>query len=144
MKRIDSEQDMSRTLRDHMTAAGAHVEQVECRTSAPGIPDLDGCYRGSNFKIELKYLSDNKPITKIRSTQKRWFKQRIAAGGMPWCLLYCDSYEGHVIWVLVAGDHISELPSSARVDHFLSFPHVTFNWTNGIRIYELFGIIAPD
>ncbi len=60
-----------------------HISSVESHLTAAGIPDLDFCISGLEGHIEVKF-SSNKLAPKIRSTQVRWFKKRVRAGGTPW------------------------------------------------------------
>lgn len=142
-KAITSEQEMSLRLRRLMEDAGVHVDQIECKTSAPGMFDLDGCYEGHMFKLELKYTTNDKKA-EIRATQKRWCKDRITAGGAAWCLLLHNGTDGP-IWILISGNEFAYLPCMASFADFVRGPHMWLNWPDwNINIADLLTIIASD
>ena len=116
MKAIYNEGDVSKLLRAEFENLGVHVEQIESHTSSAGIPDLDGCCDGQQFKVELKFISGKKKKAEIRSTQKRWFRERIEAGYSPWGLLYHQTADGAATWILIKGEDFVKLPNASTLE----------------------------
>lgn len=67
-----------------------HMVRVENSVGA-GYPDVDGCYEGKAFKIELKRVSkltrDGRIQVKFRPMQQPWLKKRWSSGGLSWLLI---------------------------------------------------------
>lgn len=64
-----------------------HWQRIESTTGV-GIPDINGCYNGCDFWIEIKYLDafPKRPATPVRinhftAEQKLWLKRRGEVGG---------------------------------------------------------------
>jgi hypothetical protein len=76
-------------LRDGLKGvAGLHMRRVENQVSS-GDPDVDGCYSGRYFEIELKGLDRparaSTPLDLgIRKSQVIWHRKRVRAGGNIW------------------------------------------------------------
>lgn len=70
------------------TIPNLHVRRVENRVSE-GDPDVDGCYRGTYFEVELKGC--NRPTNpdtlldfEVRQAQVVWHRRRCRAEGNNW------------------------------------------------------------
>lgn len=74
---------------------GLHMRRVENQVGA-GDPDVDGCYQGRYFEIELKGCNRPKrggPLDfEVRQAQAIWHRKRTKAGGNTW--LYIRVGEG--------------------------------------------------
>lgn len=72
------------------TIKGLHYERVE-NSAGSGSPDVDGCYQGRAFKIELKrgetFKTNDEVEIKFRKAQPGWLKKRWLAGGNAWVLI---------------------------------------------------------
>ncbi len=67
---------------------GLHMRRVENLVST-GDPDVDGCYEGDYFEVELKGC--NRPVRpttnldfEVRPSQVAWHRRRLRAGGNTW------------------------------------------------------------
>lgn len=73
------------------TIEGLHIERVENSVGPGGTPDVDGCFKGSGFKLELKHAHEKKTSDHVdisfRKGQPGWLKKRWAVGGNAWVLL---------------------------------------------------------
>ena len=65
-------QDVKKALKD------AHLVRIENKAS-PGIPDVNGCYKGIEFWIELKVIKGNS--LQLSKFQKAWIYERTKSGG---------------------------------------------------------------
>ena len=65
-------QDVKKALKD------AHLVRIENKAS-PGIPDVNGCYKGIEFWIELKVIKGNS--LRLSKFQKAWIYERLRVGG---------------------------------------------------------------
>lgn len=99
-------------LRDGLKPVrGLHMRRVENLVSS-GDPDVDGCYRGVYFEIELKGCDRpprNGPLKyEIRKAQEVWHNLRHKAGGNNW--VYVRVGKGKdVRRYLIPGRHAGEL-----------------------------------
>lgn len=62
-----------------------HMERVENKVSR-GTPDVEGCYKGVHFNLELKYCllpkkEDSMLNFKTQPSQPPWWKKRVKSGG---------------------------------------------------------------
>lgn len=73
-------------------ACSQHLMRVE-NSVGPGTPDVNGCYNGVEYWVELKQADPPKKETSIlqvrhfTTEQRRWLVQRIAAGGNAYVLI---------------------------------------------------------
>lgn len=75
-----------------------HISRIE-NTAGFGTPDVEGCFNGKAFWIELKSAArPSSPTTKIRPKfqpgQPNWHKKRHQAGGESFILLQVGSGAG--------------------------------------------------
>ena len=73
-----------------LSAANYDIHLVRVENSVcPGTPDLNGCYRGKEFWLELKVGRN-----KLSAVQHLWANKRIAAGGRVFNLRQRTTYIG--------------------------------------------------
>ena len=65
-------QDVKKALKD------AHLVRIENKVG-PGIPDVNGCYKGIEFWLELKVIKGNS--LRLSKFQKAWIYERLRVGG---------------------------------------------------------------
>ena len=65
-------QDVKKALKD------AHLVRIENK-SGPGVPDVNGCYKGIEFWIELKVIKGNS--LRLSKFQKAFIDERSKHGG---------------------------------------------------------------
>lgn len=101
--------------------ADLHMTRVENIIGA-GMPDVEGCYQGVQFWLELKSAMrparEATPIrfpTKGREDQAKWAMHRIAAGGRAWYLLQVGHGHSRTIY-LCSGFYVERLHAGARED----------------------------
>lgn len=57
-----------------------------------GTPDVEGCYQGSQFWIELKAIDDSGSLdVEVSPEQVMWHRRRHLAGGRSWFLIQVGS-----------------------------------------------------
>lgn len=90
---------------------GLHMRRVENRVEDGG-PDVDGCWNGRYFELELKGC--DRPVRgggldfEIRRSQYLWHRRRRKANGNIW--VYIRVGKGREIKrYLVSSDHIAEI-----------------------------------
>lgn len=76
-RRAPSDGGLRPLLRRHLPAV--HWTTVESGALAPGTPDIEGCWRGAAFWIELKATAAW--AVRIRPEQQGWLLRRSRAGG---------------------------------------------------------------
>lgn len=97
MVNITCEHDFQKFVMDIITKHGGHASNVESGLTSPGIPDIDYHLRISN-NLELKFVSGRiRRKDMIRSSQVKWFFDRVKSGGMPVVLAYVVSDKGSYI-----------------------------------------------
>lgn len=110
-------------LRNQTKSLTAKKRLHMCRVEnwvVPGFPDVEGCFEGESFYIELKgALRPAKPETRVRVKwqpgQKPWLNRRWAAGGSAFVLLRVGMGAG-VRRYLIRGDQmdlVGRVPESA-------------------------------
>lgn len=113
-----------------------HISQIESHATATGFPDINFCINNVEGNIELKHGNLGHDI-KIRPSQRRWFKQRVDAGGNCW-LLGRFQYGAFDLYVLVHGRHIKLLTNK-----YASWVKVqTKSWMDKMDYEELANIIT--
>ena len=73
-----------------------HLQRIETGMTGSGVPDVNGCYAGVEFWLELKDVSANSNKIGLRVMQVSWIARRVAHGGKVFvlarklnnCLLY--------------------------------------------------------
>lgn len=97
----------------------AHMSEVESHLTSAGIPDVDLCIDGEEFHLEFKHSATNAP-PKIRPSQVKWFKKRVAAGGNPWIVAHL---EGLGV-LLIPGCFVGDLIKSSRRQEWMEFAQI--------------------
>lgn len=77
---MNSEADFRKALTKYVEAIGGHVSNIESHLSSAGIPDMHFFLRPHDFWLELKAVGSRAQV-KMRPTQRKWHKDRYAAGG---------------------------------------------------------------
>ena len=62
-----------------------HWQRVESGATSIGIPDVNGCYAGYEFWIELKILHGDR--VSLTPQQIAWHTRRSTVGGVSWILI---------------------------------------------------------
>lgn len=102
---------------------GLHMRRVENLVSS-GDPDVDGCYGGRYFEIELKGCNRPKRLEtpldfEVRQSQVIWHRLRSKAGGNTW--LYIRVGLGKDLCkYLVPGSHAQEFRDSMPTEAALA------------------------
>jgi len=109
------ESDLWKKIRDGTKSLGIHWSRIES-WAGPGVPDLNGCYKGHEFWIELK-VRRSKTIV-FRPHQIAWHHNRSKAGGSSFIVIgdprsgTVDLYTGSVIRRLLENEDVEPLWSS--------------------------------
>ncbi len=85
-----------------------HTSKIESHAMTTGFPDINFCIDGVEGNIECKFQYAGYPMD-IRPSQKRWFKDRLEAGGNCWLLGCFDVDGGGSFIYLVHGSYINHL-----------------------------------
>lgn len=100
-----------------------HMRRVE-NLVAEGDPDVEGCYRGGAFNIELKAAPRPARTTTrvlapsdIRPKQVPWAKDRWAAGGQTYFLIQVGS-SAQAARYLVPGNSVSKIVGATEEELF--------------------------
>ena len=105
----------------HLAAArieGLHLQRIESSTGS-GIPDIEGCWNGASFWLELKAV-DRLPVkahsrltTTISPAQINWLARRWSVGGRVFVLLRTGQSR-RMRYYLIPGSNVSALTSLSR------------------------------
>lgn len=112
----------SNVVKPGLERKGAHLIRVE-NSVLPGTPDVNGCYKGFEFWIELKTISrwptraGSILIPHFTPQQRIWLKKRCAARGSAWLLLRVDATREHF---LLYGADAAQLPADATRDRLMT------------------------
>lgn len=115
--------------------AGVHLQRIEDKLSQ-GVPDVNGCWQGREFWIELKRLDawPKRPQTVVRiphytNEQRLWIRRRGRAGGNALLLVQID--QDFLLYNWVYAQRVGELIST----HMLST--ASSRWKGKICAQEL-------
>lgn len=64
-----------------------HLQRIESGITGSGIPDVNGCYAGVEFWIELKDVPINSNKIGLRVMQVAWISRRVSHGGRVFVLV---------------------------------------------------------
>jgi len=67
----------------HAAGTSVHLARLE-PYALPGIPDVNGCYDGIDFWVELKVLKKGGFQQRLTRDQAVWLHRRHRAGGLTW------------------------------------------------------------
>lgn len=115
-----SETDFSNQVCEGLStiSSSIHISKIESPLTSAGVPDLDVCVAGNEFKIELKYGSDSK-MPKMRPSQVKWFRHRVKAGGFPWVFAKIIKHDMPQ-YMLIAGMNVKHLPNKPHFNDWVS------------------------
>ena len=71
------------------------AQAIEATTGA-GIPDVNACYKGIEFWLELKLFKSKSVL--IRPAQNAWAYRRRHAGGLVFLMAYCPQRKEIHLW----------------------------------------------
>ena len=74
---MPSESNLWRLVRDRLPKI--HWQRIETGSTARGVPDLNGCFEGQEFWVELKAIRGNQ--LGLTPMQISWLTQRTLHGG---------------------------------------------------------------
>ena len=74
---MPSESNLWRLVRDRLPKI--HWQRIETGSTARGVPDLNGCFEGQEFWVELKAIRGNR--LGLTPMQISWLTQRTMHGG---------------------------------------------------------------
>jgi hypothetical protein len=83
-------------------------------TSIPGMPDLDVCWSGISFKVELKVAHPSNGKIHIRKAQRIWIERRIRHSGIVF-LFAKISKTNTSIWL---GKDVREIMEADNAKHY--------------------------
>lgn len=113
------ENDVWKWLRDNCRPIKPrlHMERVE-NVASSGRPDVNGCFDGKVFDVELKRCKLPKRIDEFDITwqkgQQPWLRERWKKGGLSWVLIFVG--EGHKVQrFLVRGCDVDGLGENRTV-----------------------------
>jgi hypothetical protein len=102
---------LSQARRALARPADLHLERLENMVGV-GHPDVEGCYQGVQFWLELKVAKrPARNTTKLRfgsplrDSQVEWAKKRIAAGGRVWYLIQIGAAQDRQVYLIRATSH---------------------------------------
>ena len=90
---ITEEKSLRVAVSEKARLMGFHVSNIESHSSSAGIPDINLAIGHVDIWLELKAFGVRWPM-KIRSTQRKWHRERYEANGLSWfALLDLDHQE---------------------------------------------------
>lgn len=98
-------------LKENISPGDFDLSIVESHATSPGIPDVNYCVKGVEGWIELKQF----PKIDIKTSQVRWFRERVKAGGFPLFVV-----GGERSFYVVPGDRVTMLTGCRTEDDLLN------------------------
>lgn len=128
-----SEKDFRKEVVDGLSGPNSHVSCVESHETSAGIPDIDYCIHGVEGHVELKYSKKGGKQPRLRPTQKKWMRERIKAGGIPFLFVRFDAYGQEPMYCLIKGRTVLKFQGSIQLGDTLSNScavwHGNIDWT---------------
>ena len=108
-----------------------HWQRVETGAISTGVPDVNGCWQGSEFWVELKIGVIQS--VKLSPQQCAWHMRRASSGGVSW--IFASDPSSRKLWMSQA---ISQSTSETRawIHHYLFI--TTVNRMIGKRYWNSF------
>ena len=121
--------DLSMEKIEGTLQSSVHLQRLE-PFAQPGVPDVNGCYRGQEFWAELKILLPSGRFKQpLKKTQHSWIHRRVRAGGLVW------------IVALSANDNVFFWPGSVSRDLLLGLP-CDVPWRHVVRVTDGRGLLS--
>ena len=118
MDKVENEDDFQREFIKLIRSNGGHASNIESGLTSPGVPDIDYHLEITN-NIELKFVNGrHRRKNVIRSSQIKWFRDRISAGGMPLLSTYIIKESGERIVGVYSGNMITKLSELKHADEW--------------------------
>lgn len=101
-----------------------HWQRVETGALSTGVPDVNGCWQGSEFWVELKIGVIQS--VKLSPQQCAWHMRRASSGGVSW--IFASDPSSRKLW-MVSGNQSINLRNRV-VDSSLSVHHYSqpYDW----------------
>ena len=95
-----------------------HWQRIETGAISTGVPDVNGCFGGSDFWVELK-IGKVESI-KLSAQQCAWHMRRASSGGVTW--IFASDPSSRQLWLISGNQSINlrnrEVNSSLSVHHY--------------------------
>lgn len=105
-RRAPTDGGLAALLRNYLREA--QWSRVETGALSPGLPDIEGCWRGVSAWVELKRTEAGGRRVKVRPLQVAWHLRRSREGGRSFILVR-RQHLGHDDLLLYAGHQAAEL-----------------------------------
>ena len=105
------ESDLRKLIRQKLPMV--HWQAVETGGTGLGVPDLNGCYEGVEFWVELKLVKRGLKLG-LSPTQIAWLARRHRVGGRAW--VFARRLDMFKLWSAELIDTVSELGWAAPCD----------------------------
>ena len=83
-----TEKKLYQALKNNLTKV--HWQRIETGALQQGVPDVNGCYGGHEFWLELKCTTSDR--VSLSPFQVSWHMRRAASGGRSWILVGHSSH----------------------------------------------------
>jgi hypothetical protein len=119
-----------------------HYDRIESHATATGRPDVNVCFNGGGptWDIELKNWGSRRP--EIRPAQRRWFHERVKAGGLCCVLMRIEGPTSvHTDWFgFIPSEKILDMPDRVANRHQWK-DMATHQWWETINANELLEVL---
>lgn len=132
-----SESDLWKDIKKNIGHHG-HFSRVESHSTSAGIPDVDFCIKGFEGHMELKFAREKLKKNFVRSTQVKWFRDRVKAGGRPW-LFALLIIGGEKYYVLFKGENVGSISRETNIKEWVV--KADFRWNGSMNWQELLKIL---
>ena len=110
-----------------------HVSFIESRASSPGIPDTNIATNEIETFVELKSELTVNKLPKIRASQVRWFKKRVAVGVKAFVFVRLTTETGD-LYLLIPGGRVDLLNHTKTVEGWINLSCAV--WRNQMVWYD--------
>src|SRR5215213_7651185 len=94
-----SDGGLGKLIPDHLPQV--HFQRIETGGTGRGVPDLNGCWGGTEFWIENKHTAGwCVPRDKMRAEQVGWLERRARAGGRVFLAVRQTGRRRDDLWLL--------------------------------------------
>lgn len=110
-----------------------HLQRIETGGTGRGIPDLNGCFSGTEFWAELKVVNSGKKIA-LRPEQIAWLLQRTKHGGRTFIIVRAPNSD---IYLYKGEDAKEVLDEGLRKNPVLTLVK-PYDWDSLLEAVKLF------
>ena len=106
-----------------------HWQRIETGGMGTGVPDVNGCWQGKEFWLELKIGSLQS--VNLSPQQCAWHMRRANVGGLSWILIHDPSK--HFLWLVPGVESINLRARHLSSSKFIEVQEPPYDWKDLLK-----------